>query len=979
MKKISKILLSTFAATCLLFASCSDEIINLSNDLGSSLKEQNNIKVSSFFIDKKYWDIPDTTTNLIIRLTSHTDNTVREYPASVSKNDNMITCSIQIPKNDRIPDSDYDLNGTYLDGKPLGNMLKATFHDEMFHFLIGAAMEYCLYGNGTEEKPYKIETADDFNQFEYDLSRDSINHGAGLYFIQTGDFEAPKRSDAYQGRYYEGYKFSGIYDGGNHSITLPYIGSMTDDDMSIGLFKELGNGAFIKNLTIKPRMSGIKKHGGAVAGISRESVKISNVTVEGNITNSGSHIAGFVGYATGKLTIENCRLFADISGTQYIGGAVGGMTDCEFHVDGFSNLKEDFTTSLFTINSEHSNTGGVAGSIYKGSCDLKNITLQHSISEEDVNLKVIYSGGDNCGAVIGEAKLYGTSSIQDVKILTPVRAEGNSIGGLIGYCELKNDLTISNCKSASLVKGNSNVGGFFGMIRSDNHLILDGHDNTNRIAPVDNGYNAVEGKTYVGGMFGILENDIQAKSVCVINVNVTASSNFAGGVAGKNHNNTLKCKYFSLDPDMQVTGPDAVGGIVGYSDYCTIIGRIEKEINFSSIPSPDSFKSDFGGTVSSGSNDPGNGTSMGGIIGYAKNCHISNLTCTGKVYGKERVGGIVGHLHNEDRGDVKNCVSNTTAIKNTKGDMTGGVIGKVETYTGTYNHFLNYGNVEGLNFTGGVFGWVEGFGPYDSLHHNIDYAVNLGDVSGTKTVGGCFAVIDNTYGHFTVKKSANYGKISNSGEGYIGGIVGLGNSTYLSVMNCANHGEIAAGSGKSEVGGIAGKLGVDATFVSQSNNMRMGYCCNRGKVSSGNKHSHIGGLLGYQEEGMDNDDVNYMTHDCYNTGEVTSNQDKDNGGIVGFVDHFAEVVRCINIGKVHHGNGVVGTHKDAGVWYHHNLYYLEGTGKGWCATSFKESKKKEKATFNDFDFDKVWAIDENDKMNNGFPYLRDCPFQSIYK
>lgn len=53
MKKISKILLSTFAATVLLLASCSDDIINLSNDLGSSLKEQNNLKLSSFFIDKK--------------------------------------------------------------------------------------------------------------------------------------------------------------------------------------------------------------------------------------------------------------------------------------------------------------------------------------------------------------------------------------------------------------------------------------------------------------------------------------------------------------------------------------------------------------------------------------------------------------------------------------------------------------------------------------------------------------------------------------------------------------------------------------------------------------------------------------------------------------------------------------------------------------------------------------------------------------
>ncbi len=978
MKNICKILLSTFAATVLLLASCSDDIIKLSNDLGSTLKEQNNLKVSSFFVDKKYWDIPDTTTDLIIRLTSHSDNTVREYPATVSKNGDMITCSMQIPKNDRIPDSDYDLNGIYTDGKPLGNMLKATFHDEMFHFLIGAAMEYCLYGNGTEEKPYEIETADDFNQFEYDLSRDSINHGAGLYFKQTADFEAPRRSDAYQGRYYAGYMFAGTYDGGHHSITLPFIGSMDDDDVSIGLFKELCNGAFIKDLTIKPRMSGIKSNGGAVAGVTREAVKLSNVTVDGSIINCGSHIGGFVGYATGKLILENCRLFADVSGNEYIGGVVGGMTDGELHIDGFSNLNDDFNTSLFTINALKANTGGIAGSIYNVTCQLTDITLQHSISEEDVDLKVIYSEGDNCGGLIGEAKIKGTSMIRGVKILAPVRTKANSVGGLIGHCELNGDLSIQNCTSASLVKGNDNVGGFFGFINSNNHLILEGHDNANRIVQVDNGYNAVEGSCYVGGMFGILENDIQAKSVSMINVNVTASSNFAGGVAGKNQNNTLKCKYFTLDPNMQITGPDAVGGIVGYSDHSTIIGRIENEINFSSIPSPDSFKGDFAGTVSSGSKDPGNGTSMGGIIGYAKDCYISNLTFTGKVFGKERVGGIVGHLHNESRGELKNCVSNTTAIKNSLGDMTGGVIGRFAANIGTYNHLLNYGKVDGMNYTGGVIGYIERIGKEEE--HYIEYAVNIGDVTGTKDVAGCIGYIAKGNGMYTIQKSANYGKISSSQEGNIGGIIGYGNSAVLSVLHCANHGEITS-SANSKVGGIAGRLGIDpsGTGVAILGNMEMAYCCNRGKISSANKHSHVGGLLGYQEEGMYNDEEKYMTHDCYNTGEVTSNQDKDNGGIVGFVDHFAEVVRCINIGKVHHGNGVVGTHKDLGVWYHHDLYYLEGSGKGWCASSFKDSQKKDKSKFHNFSFDKDWAIDENDKMNNGFPYLRDCPFQSIYK
>ena len=123
------------------------------------------------------------------------------------------------------------------------------------------------------------------------------------------------------------------------------------------------------------------------------------------------------------------------------------------------------------------------------------------------------------------------------------------------------------------------------------------------------------------------------------------------------------------------------------------------------------------------------------------------------------------------------------------------------------------------------------------------------------------------------------------------------------------------------MGGIAGRLGENGSgLIGMTDNMEMAYCCNRGKISSDNKYSNVGGLLGYQEDGHFADDVTYMTHDCYNAGEVTSDQADDNGGIVGNVDNFAEVVRCINFGNVSYGNAVVGTHKAGTDWYHHNLY-----------------------------------------------------------
>ena len=93
-------------------------------------------------------------------------------------------------------------------------------------------------------------------------------------------------------------------------------------------------------------------------------------------------------------------------------------------------------------------------------------------------------------------------------------------------------------------------------------------------------------------------------------------------------------------------------------------------------------------------------------------------------------------------------------------------------------------------------------------------------------------------------------------------------------------------------------------------------------------------------------------------------------------------VFCKMHGKVSpNGNGVVGTRKSSVIWHHHDLYYLDGTGSGWCAESFSDSEKKNTSTFNNFDFSGkgVWIIDSDNSKNNGFPYLRDCPFQSIYQ
>lgn len=964
--------------TTFLWTSCSDDELYRSNELGSRLEEMGDFKLSSFTLEKGIWEIADTIQQIRIHLKSHTDDSIRAYDAAVLHSESNPSYSIYIPKTDEIPDSDYDLTAFLMDGTKLGTKLKVTFRDEMLHTIMASTVQYDLEGEGTAEKPYLIGSQEDFSMLEYSLNRyDTIAHAAGLYFKQTADFEAPHRSDVYDGRYTFGESFAGIYDGNGKSITIAYLGAQAESDTTVGLFKTLYDGAQIKNLTIRANMQGIKKNGGMLAGSSQGNVTLTNVTVSGSITDSNEHIGAFIGHATGNLTAEHCRLFASVHANNYVGGLVGYMENGMLTVTDFSNLQENSMPFLFTVHAGNRGAGGITGGIIKGGCAFKDITLQHSIEKEDSGLKVIYAGADRAGGLAGEMALNEASSLNNINIWAPVRSEQKDAGGLVGTATLTAPLSVSNCTFASLVKSNEKAAGFFGYLKCDNHLNL---SETNQVVQVNNGYLNVEANKYAGGMFGYVYGDIKTSGLCLININVTATSNFAGGIIGELEHGTLETKNFSLDNDMQVYGNDATGGLVGYANSSTIKGDIG-DLNFSSIPSPDNFKSNYSGKVSSPGAD-GKGTSMGGLVGYALHSHLDHLCFTGSVFGSDRVGGIVGHIRGT--ASITHCVNNANIVENSTNTCTGGIAGKVDFTEGTYTHMINYSNIAGMEQTGGIFGYI-GLETSTTHNLNIQYTVNAGTVSGSRNVGGCVGRLYDDMNDVEHKISycANYGKVSNSGNGNLGGILGQGDSKKTIIMNSANHGEIAGGSnGASQVGGIAGRMGKDPKGVTIGNNMELAYCCNRGNISSDNVDSHVGGILGYQEEGNDYDENHWMTHDCYNSGSITSDQKSDNGGIVGCVDSYSEVVRCINIGKVSpNGNGVVGTRKSSVIWHHHDLYYLDGTGSGWCAESFSDSEKKNTSTFNNFDFSGkgVWIIDSDNSKNNGFPYLRDCPFQSIYQ
>ncbi|MGM9799145.1 MAG: hypothetical protein ACI30M_00460 [Muribaculaceae bacterium] len=951
-------------------SSCSDDLY-LKNEIGSVLTENSEFRISSFKIKKELWDIPADISNIDIYIRSCSDGTELKLPATVEHGSDCYTVSVMIPKEGKLADGDYSIRGSISDKTPLGTIIEVTVKDEMIYRVLQVCVEYSFKGDGSKDSPYLIEDSDCFDLLLYLLARDSITHARGLYFKQTADFSAPAVSNSSDGRLYSGFEFAGIYDGDNHRIKLSYIGKSSAKDNSVGLFSALRDSAEISNLHIESSLKNINKCGGILAGESTGAVAISNVYIEGEISGV-ENVGAFIGNASGTINISNCTSVVSVTGAKYVGGAIGNAKDCNLTVSNFST-KHDDTAFAFVVTATESHAGGIAGLFNNGYFQLDNVKIRHTIPEDDKDLEIV-AAPIYCGGLIGEANVNAASKISSCEVVAPLHSKTSYLGGYIGKATLNANLNMKSFKIGTYLEGVSYVGGAFGYVETNGHLIIEGNNGqiTNYICKIDGSHCCIVGKQFVGGVFGYIKGNVAPTST-KININVSGSDCYVGGVAGYAESGTIDCSKTTFEGDMEVLGTDCVGGVAGYANSCTVTGNYISKKDLTSMPQASDFPKFCPIKVCYYSK--GVGSSMGGIVGEGLNTSLKNLCFSGTVTGCNDVGGIVGNLTLRSGGGIVGCVSNAKKVENIWSDNTGGVAGVILFTKGEVDSLANYTEIVGSDHTGGIIGKLQ-IDDGCSNDCNVRFLYNSATVSGTCQVGGCigyFTGQKSSSQRFTLEKCGNVGEITSSQEGNVGGIIGYANRNYIRVFSCANHGNVK-GNGTAKVGGIAGRLGMNGSgLLGRVNNMRMAYCCNRGTISSESTHSNVGGLLGYQEDGHWNDDYLYMTHDCYNAGSVPTNQKSDNGGIIGYVDNMGEVVNCINFGKVEHGNAIVGTHKSGTDWYHHYLYYVKDSGKGWCADSFKESDRTNKGTFKNFNFNVDWNQDNN--INGGYPYLRDCPFQ----
>lgn len=232
----------------------------------------------------------------------------------------------------------------------------------------------------------------------------AMNEGKYTIDEETGDITFDSDAEQWTPIGNVNRKFSGSYDGGNHTISGIYI---NNDKTNQGLFGYCYN-ATLQNINVK----------------------------QSEIISTKSNVGGIVGqgYAKGSynLNITNCHSSGKIKGSGYVGGIVGYISKNDknqnFYIKQCSNSGEIYGSASYV--------GGIAGSVH---------TVDYSSYPDSIegcyNTGKIKSNANYVGGIVGEE-----DGISVTKCYNLNQVYGKEyIGGICGASQGDADSTIKNC------------------------------------------------------------------------------------------------------------------------------------------------------------------------------------------------------------------------------------------------------------------------------------------------------------------------------------------------------------------------------------------------------------------------------------------------------------------------------------------------------------------------------------------------------
>lgn len=975
-------------ALAFLVGSCSDNAPDFPTN--SSVEEKEDSRISSFDIDPALLD-GDLLSRIGYANLKKGFFGLETYNAELRHQESSVRCGLHLDASSSLENGEYLLTFSDFDGKPLKGMLRIEVNEDRVIKVSEATGSFSLRsGSGTKEDPYLIGSARDFLMFLDDLRENELTNGRDVWFQQTADITLMDQSSTKPGRGYFGYSFAGHYDGGGYELKDMYYrgADSPDSDTRIGIFPSLLDGATVDNLTISSvNVSSTYSDTGTLAGTVAGTVSISGIKMTGNVSSDkATNVGAFIGrLEKGIFTATDIMLCGSVKGDENVGGIIGCVENGSAEFSSISTPE-----SHFYVEGREC-IGGIVGKVNNCDIKIKDSRIQHIVSKEDADIRLICTtGGSATGGFIGKLNGSKNAELNNIEIGGPVGGlnnVGNKVGGIIGHVSFSGNLTLNGCRVTSIVSGEREIGGYIGHceISGNGKLHFDGDSKMNYIIPDDSAA-GIEGVAQVGGAIGQLSNTsiiIGSQAKIRIGINVEASECDCGGAIGKITSSNVDLSCFDMTSStMQVKGVKCTGGMIGYANHSTIIGNTlfdyKTKDGIAEIPDKDSFTPLFKGIVKGKSE-------TGGILGFGENVTLKALAsaCTVEVTEGDNIGGIVGKLLTKGSSNSFEDLVSKSMVSAANSSNIAGIAGYLECDDYCYTtDCINFGNVQGNNNTGGVFGYLrrEYFNWYiDEGYKTVDvrWCLNIGDIIGANRVGGIIGLsktgmnYHNGYGDVNtvlIQKCGNNGRISSSVktdvESGVGGIIGYGGSRLYLIYN-TNNGEISSSAAHKGVGGIAGSLGDDPDgFNSDWLNVDLHSCINRATINSTDKSSRVGGVLGYMEEGSHS----YLKNSV-NYGEILHKHDSDNGGILGYIDHLGNIYDCVNVGHVEEGNATVGTHKTGSVFYHDGLNLIDGSGWTWPnGHVVKKEDICDKSKYSHINFDEYWDMTEYGPIPKGCPF-----------
>mgnify|MGYP004490866353 CR=1 FL=1 len=482
-------------------------------------------------------------------------------------------------------------------------------------------------GNGTEEDPYTIETAEQLAFFASQVNAGETFEGKFISIIKSinlGNKEftpigvGPTGETPDEWDWSVGY-FNGTLDGKGNVITGIKITQPTMH--GVGLIGTLQEKGTVKNLNIyEGTIIGNTRVGGII-GVSIG--KIINCTNKATIiaqdnenTYSGLLVGGIVGEIE-KGSIDNCKNYGNVTAKddslktekgKFVGGIVGQV---------YVGEEEDITisncTNGGTIIAVYQSVGGIIGRSLRKEGSTNKITIINCNNSGEVST----GDSEKLASTVGAGGIIGVANtetiIDNCTNSGNITATRQKAGGILGSQESGKG-EIKNCtNNGYITTANDGIGGIVGYINSQ--IDIDNCTNNGNLM-AQNGM--------LGGIVGL--QTVGKIERCINNGKITAGNQRAGGIAGQQeageiNNCTNKGEIISNAKG----GRGISGGIVGGQSG----GSINSVYN--------------SGLVKTKSYSENTIDALGGIVGLQRNTGIiSKAYNKGQFEGGDVIGGIVG-------------------------------------------------------------------------------------------------------------------------------------------------------------------------------------------------------------------------------------------------------------------------------------------------------------------------------------------------